>query len=748
MIGVLTASTTSGSVLGYDLGDLKNKEQRIQILGSEGVFMDARQIDRLNQNWTDAASLKEFKFISRAVADDLAKQFDSQASASDRIVRATGHIALSFSPEDRPRLQDNDFKIKLATEYMEQMGIVDTQWVITEHYDTHAPHLHIAYNRVKYDGTVIDSRNERYRSQKIAAEISQKYGLTPAGKTPRKEQSLTPEQQLYSQMRTLAREALQKSCTMEEFKNNLRKRGIELRLSEHSEQQKSYGISYAMGEISAKGSKLDRSTLSYAKVSTTLEQNLSTRQAQEQADIIKAAEEAKIQERIKERELISGYNSIVPPMCSEKVSLLTVKNKAYQLMKEVSDAGVTVSKETSVKFNELKTNWSDFNRLNQEGREAKEASGKIAAIGGMLMLLNPIIGLTVMFLAKVANDIRQSEIKAQKKQLLTKVESIRNEISQLQEQKAQLKIEKQERLQEYLDAKKMLKEYNEGLKTVDQTVHDIGIDILKEEFPFKDKGHVQYIIHGPYDASIFRAEEGVGTYRYVPTGRYHDYDREHKHEIKADYYEEARQALKDKVMFVTGDRGPRDFYEALLEEQKYGKYRVGDMRIHPDGKISFGQERVFGDPKLTDHSVPKIGEPVVQNPAPAVEKKTVQTVRATQQANITSKPNYEIVKEFTADYSRFRIKKEADGTYKLQQLKPDTHSPVVNGRYSRNAWFNKAKFTSFSEVQNDMGITCFKIKDFDTGNTRFINQYGYDLPSKQLQRLGLGNGKGMGGRSL
>lgn len=194
MIGVLTASTTSGRVLGYDLGDIKDKEQRIQILGSEGVFMDVRQVDRLNQNWTDAASLKEFKFVSRAVANDLAKQFDSQASINDRVVRTTGHIALSFSPEDRPRLQDNEFKVQLATEYMEQMGIVDTQWVITEHYDTNAPHLHIAYNRVKFDGTVIDSKNERYRSEKVAAEISEKYGLAVAGTAPRLEQSLNPEQ--------------------------------------------------------------------------------------------------------------------------------------------------------------------------------------------------------------------------------------------------------------------------------------------------------------------------------------------------------------------------------------------------------------------------------------------------------------------------------------------------------------------------------------------------------------------------
>ena len=480
MIGVLTASTTSGSVLGYDLGDLKNKEQRIQILGSEGVFMDDRQVDRLNQNWTDAASLKEFKFISRAVADDLAKQFDSQAAASDRIVRATGHIALSFSPEDRPRLQDNDFKVQLATEYMEQMGIVDTQWVITEHYDTHAPHLHIAYNRVKFDGSVIDSKNERYRSQKIAAEISQKYGLTPAGETPRLEQSLTPEQQLYSQMRTLAREALKESCTMEEFKNNLRQRGIEVMESEHSEQQKSYGLSYALiehPEISAKGSKLDRSALSYAKVSGTLGKNLAARTAIEQANAQKAAEEAKTEERAKAKVLHEAYGKMVPPI----QQLSKTVGKAFDLYSATKQAGVVVSAQTNEKYSELKNSWKEFRELNKERKSVKTAKGLSKAIGGMLMLLNPVAGLLVVAVGSIAANIRISSINAEKKALLGRIEEIRSDIDALKTQKAHINIEKKERLDEYLQAKDTRNEFRQGMESIKSEIQQLRQQTVKRE---------------------------------------------------------------------------------------------------------------------------------------------------------------------------------------------------------------------------------------------------------------------------
>lgn len=465
MIGVITASKTSGSVLGYDFGDKKDKDQKIHFLASEGVILDARQVDRLNQNWTDAASLKEFKFISRSVADDLSKQFDSQASVNDRIVRTTGHIALSFSPLDRKRLQDDEFKIQVATEYMEEMGITDTQWVLVEHEETNAPHLHIAYNRVKYDGTVVDSKNERYRSQKIAAELSEKYGLTLAGETPRMEKSLTPEQQQFEQMRLLAREALQESCTMEEFKSNLRKRGIELRLSEHSEQQKSYGISYAMGEISAKGSKLDRSALSYAKVTATLEKNLATRTAMEQ----KAAQDAAHE---KVQELRAAYKEMVPTIQKLHASV----TNAFQLYTDAKQAGVSINTQTDQRYGELKQTWKEFRSLNADRSKAQTAKDVVKAIGGMMLLLNPIAGLLVLAVGSIAHNIRISNINTDKKALLSKIEGLKTDIDALKQQKAQINIEKKERLDEYLHAKDAKNEFQVGMDGI-----KAEIDKIKEQ---------------------------------------------------------------------------------------------------------------------------------------------------------------------------------------------------------------------------------------------------------------------------
>lgn len=294
MIGVLTKSDVSGNILGYDLGDKKNKDQKIQILASEGVFLDPEDVDRLNDNWTDDASKKEFKKLSREVANDLSQQFSVMASMSERVKFTTGHVALSFSPADAKLLaeKDEDFKIQIAKEYMEQMGITDTQWVFTWHLDTRCPHGHIAYNRVRSDGTVIDGKNERYRSQKVSEKISRKYGFALGGEVERNLDALCDKRKAYAQMRLLALEALSESCSIDEYEANLRRRGVELRASGGG-----YSYSTKSGKYPAKGSKLDRKALSYDAVTATIKQNLAARQAQKDADRQKAETEAKAAEK-------------------------------------------------------------------------------------------------------------------------------------------------------------------------------------------------------------------------------------------------------------------------------------------------------------------------------------------------------------------------------------------------------------------------------------------------------------------
>ena len=52
--------------------------------------------------------------------------FEAQSGINPRVTKPVGHIALSYSPVDVPKLTDGKM-VQLAQEYMREMKITDTQ---------------------------------------------------------------------------------------------------------------------------------------------------------------------------------------------------------------------------------------------------------------------------------------------------------------------------------------------------------------------------------------------------------------------------------------------------------------------------------------------------------------------------------------------------------------------------------------------------------------------------------------------
>ena len=69
---------------------------------------------------------------------------------------------------------------KIALEYMELMGIKNTQFILARHHNTNNPHCHLVYNRINYDGKVISSQNDFKRNEIATKKLKDKYGLTYA----------------------------------------------------------------------------------------------------------------------------------------------------------------------------------------------------------------------------------------------------------------------------------------------------------------------------------------------------------------------------------------------------------------------------------------------------------------------------------------------------------------------------------------------------------------------------------------
>jgi Relaxase/Mobilisation nuclease domain len=107
--------------------------------------------------------------------------------------QAVWHTSLSFNPDDSEKL-DSDKMREIAEDYMQEMGLVGTQYAIIRHRDTPGhEHLHIVANRVADDGHTISDKKNFYRSTEALVKLIQKYELTPP-------QGLRPEKQKPTQL--------------------------------------------------------------------------------------------------------------------------------------------------------------------------------------------------------------------------------------------------------------------------------------------------------------------------------------------------------------------------------------------------------------------------------------------------------------------------------------------------------------------------------------------------------------------
>ena len=198
-----------------------------------------------------------------------AKCFEVQAQLNPRVSKPVGHIAISFKPEDKPRLT-NEFVVQLAKEYMEKMGIKDTQYVIVRHHNTPNPHCHLIFNRVDNNGKRISDSNWLKRNVRVCKELKHKYGLTfGEGKSHTRTERLRPDERARYEMAADVKSALKDSRNWKDFSNNLKSYGIKAEIKFRSGTNIPQGISFTRNGTTFKGSSLDRS-LSFSKIDNVL----------------------------------------------------------------------------------------------------------------------------------------------------------------------------------------------------------------------------------------------------------------------------------------------------------------------------------------------------------------------------------------------------------------------------------------------------------------------------------------------
>ena len=212
----------------------------------------------------------------------LIDSFNFQRKARPEKTEVVGHISLAFHKDDTPRLTDG-FMAGLAREYMQRMGITDTQYIVVRHTDTEHPHLHILYNRVKYDTKLVRSHNERIRSVAVCKAMKQKYGLTfSEGKENVKIERLHNPDKVKYAVYEAVKAILPYCVSLPELAERLQDIGIETTFIHRGGDPAKgiQGITFTKENLTFKASQVDRK-FSYANLCKIIEANRAERERQE-----------------------------------------------------------------------------------------------------------------------------------------------------------------------------------------------------------------------------------------------------------------------------------------------------------------------------------------------------------------------------------------------------------------------------------------------------------------------------------
>ena len=215
------------------------------------------------------AKLLAYSGILGESRESIIQSFATQRLMNPDIKKPVGHISLSYSVEDAPKLADRKM-IDLAREYMKAMGIVNIQYIIVRHHDREHPHVHIVFNRIDNNGKTITDKNDRYRNERVCKQLKQKHGLYFApGKVHVKQDRLKEPDKTKYEIYTAIKNGLKHAKDWQQLQSHLSKEGIQICFKYKGQTSEVQGISFTKGDYSFKGSEIDRN-FSYSKLDTQL----------------------------------------------------------------------------------------------------------------------------------------------------------------------------------------------------------------------------------------------------------------------------------------------------------------------------------------------------------------------------------------------------------------------------------------------------------------------------------------------
>ncbi|HTN20450.1 MAG TPA: relaxase/mobilization nuclease domain-containing protein [Pelobium sp.] len=205
---------------------------------------------------------------------ELAAQFRDVQQLSRRCEKPVLHLSLRLAPgETLSKIQLTEIGKACAEEF----GVGDHQYICVLHKDTKEQHIHIAANRVGFDGKAAKDGNSYKRMSNLCRRLEKQYGLqevlSPRAFLSPKDKKIQRHDSRKERMRNDIRKTLEKSESYASFEKEMRSLGYQV--------IKGRGISFIDDKkVKVKGSELG---FSLSKIEKVIELKKQVRKEKEQA---------------------------------------------------------------------------------------------------------------------------------------------------------------------------------------------------------------------------------------------------------------------------------------------------------------------------------------------------------------------------------------------------------------------------------------------------------------------------------
>lgn len=302
MIGKIMKAASFSRCVHYVTG-----KEEARILASDGVLLTSTQ--------------------------DIIDSFEFQRQMNPRISKPVGHIALSFLPEDKDKLTD-EMMTKIAREYMELMGIKDTQFLLVRHFDNGNPHCHLVYNRINNEGKTITDQNDFRRNEQVTKQLKRKYGLTfSKGKGHTKTERLRGTEKTKYEIYRIVMNTLAQSTSWKEFMGHLREEGVEMELVMRRkggrDRKDIQGICFIKDGLTFKASQIRRG-MTFGKMDAVIKKNA---HKAHQESIVNQPQ-TRHHEQPKEENIIKQHEHNEPSIGIPSLGLFESNNPVYDPAEE------------------------------------------------------------------------------------------------------------------------------------------------------------------------------------------------------------------------------------------------------------------------------------------------------------------------------------------------------------------------------------------------------------------------------